>query len=64
MTARVRAGKIRTAGDPALTVRADTATRYNAMEMRVEKQVLSPTVQDGEKSDLGTQMLRIGGDRA
>ena len=30
--------------------------------MRVHKQVLSPTVKYGEKTDLGAQMLGIGGD--
>ena len=54
----------RTAGDPALTVRADAAARYDAMQMGMEKQVLSPTVQDGEEADLGAQVLRIGGDGA
>src|SRR5215471_1052289 len=33
------------------------------MQMRMEKQVLSPTVKYGEKADLGAQMLRIGSDR-
>ena len=28
----------------------------------MKKQVLSPTVKDGEKADLGAQMLGIGGD--
>jgi len=32
------------------------------MQMRMEKQVLSPTVKYGEKTDLGTQMLGIGSD--
>ena len=32
------------------------------MQMRMEKQVLSPTVKYGEKADLGAQMLRIGSD--
>ena len=30
--------------------------------MRVQKQVLSPTVKYGEKTDLGAQMLGIGSD--
>ena len=34
------------------------------MEMRVEKQVLSPTVKDGEEADLGAQVFRISGDSA
>ena len=32
------------------------------MQMRMEKQVLSPTVKYGEKTDLGAQMLGIGRD--
>ncbi len=32
------------------------------MQMRMEKQVLSPTVKYGEKADLGAQMLGIGRD--
>jgi hypothetical protein len=32
------------------------------MEMRMKKQVLSPTVRYGEKADLGAQMLGIGSD--
>ena len=32
------------------------------MQMRMEKQVLSPTVKYGEKTDLGAQMLGIGSD--
>ena len=32
------------------------------MQMRMKKQVLSPTVKYSEKADLGTQMLGIGGD--
>src|SRR5467141_3241972 len=32
------------------------------MQMRMEKQVLSPTVKYSEKADLGSQMLRIGSD--
>jgi hypothetical protein len=30
------------------------------MEMGMEKQVLSPTMEYGEKADLGSQMLGIG----
>ena len=30
------------------------------MQMRMEKQILSPTVKYGEKADLGAQMLGIG----
>ena|ERR1700720_323612 len=32
------------------------------MQMRMEKQILSPTVKYGEKADLGAQMLGIGSD--
>jgi hypothetical protein len=32
--------------------------------MRVMQQVLAPGVQDGDETDLGTQVLRVGGDGA
>ena len=32
------------------------------MQVGMEQQVLSPTVEDGEEADLGAQMLGIGGD--
>lgn len=32
------------------------------MQMRMEKQVLSPTVKNGEKADLGAQMFGIASD--
>ena len=54
----------RTAGDPALTVRADTAARHHTMQMRMKEQVLPPTVQDGEKTDLDTQVFGISSDGA
>jgi hypothetical protein len=34
------------------------------MEMGVVLQILSPAMEHGQKADLGTQMLRIGGDAA
>jgi len=34
------------------------------MQMGMEEQVLSPTVQHGEETDLRAQVLGIGGDRA
>jgi len=32
------------------------------MEVRMKQQVLSPTVQHGEKADLGAQMFGVGSD--
>jgi hypothetical protein len=34
------------------------------MQMRVEEQVLSPTVKHSEEADFRTQVLGIGGDGA
>src|SRR3954447_12806739 len=47
---------------PARTVRADTAGRNNAVNMRMMLQVLSPRMQDAQKADPSSQILRIGGD--
>jgi len=33
------------------------------MKMRVESEILAPGVKDGEETDLGTQMLGVGGNR-
>ena len=35
-----------------------------AMDVRMVQQVLTPSVQHGDKTDLGAEMTRIGGDRA
>ena len=54
----------RTAGDPMLAIRADAAAGHDTMQVRVEEQVLSPRVQNGEEADFCAQVLRIGGDGA
>jgi hypothetical protein len=38
------------------------ADRHETVEMGMEKQVLSPSVQDGEEPDLCAEVLRIGRD--
>jgi len=47
--------------DPAGSVEADAATGCDAVDMRMKQQILSPTVQDREKTDVRTEMARIGG---
>jgi hypothetical protein len=46
---------------PALTVRGQSAAGYDTVHMRVVQEILSPSVQDGDKSDLDAQMLGISG---
>jgi len=48
--------------DPARVVWRKATTRHDTMDVRVLLESLSPSVQDGEESNLGTQMLRIGRD--
>jgi hypothetical protein len=48
-------------GDPAGTVEADAATGYDPVNMGMKQQILSPVVQDREKTDVRTEMARIGG---
>lgn len=43
-------------------VRRERARGNGAVKVRMQKQVLSPGVQDADKADLGTQVFRIGGD--
>ena len=47
-----------------LAVSTDTAARHYAMHMRVMLQSLTPGMQQGDKTDLGTQVLGSGGDFA
>ena len=49
------------AADPALPIRRDATAGDDAMQMGVKKQILSPGVKDGEKTDLRAQMLGIAG---
>jgi len=59
-----RQEKARAAGDPPGTIRCNPAARDDTMQMRMEKQALSPTVQYGEEADLGAQIFGIGGNGA
>jgi hypothetical protein len=49
------------ASDPTLASRRDAATRNDAVSMRMVIEVLTPCVQDGRHSDVGTEVLAIGG---
>jgi hypothetical protein len=51
-----------TRGDPAGVVGRESAAGDEAVEVRVEAEVLSPRVEDSEKGDLSTQVLGISGD--
>lgn len=42
----------------------EATTRNDAVQVGMSQVVLPPGVEDGKKTDLGTQMLSIGGDRA
>ena len=48
--------------DPCLAVLGKSSARNHTMEMRVEEKVLSPSVQNGGKPDLRSQVFGIGGD--
>ena len=50
-----------TCANPSLMVGRESAGRDHAVDMRMEQQVLSPCVEDGEEADLGAQMFRVGG---
>lgn len=51
-------------GDPTFAVRCNTAARNDAMNVRVVKQILAQGMQDRDEADLGTQVLRVAGNRA
>ena len=42
--------------------RSKSTSRHHAVHMGVVFEVLAPGVQDRQESDLGPEMLRIGGD--
>ena len=46
---------------PSLTSWCETATGHDAMQMRMEVQILSSAMQDGEETDLHAQAFGIGG---
>ena len=48
--------------DPAGVVWGKTSGRNHTMEVGMKQQVLPPTVQHGEKTDLSAQMFRVGSD--
>jgi len=47
--------------DPAGVIGRKTSGRNQTMQMRMEQQVLPPTVQHGQEADLCAEMFRIGG---
>jgi len=49
-------------GDPSGAVKREAAARYDAVDMRMVLEVLSPGVQHAEQSDIGTQVLRVASD--
>jgi hypothetical protein len=54
--------EIRPARNPPLTIGGQSATGNDTMQVRVKLEVLSPTVQDREEADLGSQVLRVSRD--
>jgi hypothetical protein len=48
------------AGNPAGLVGGESAAGDDAMQMRMKDQSLPPGVKDGEKTDLGAEMLGVG----
>ena len=54
----------RAASDPVGTAGRNSAPADEAMQMRTMKQILSPSVQDGDPTDLCAEMFGIGGNEA
>src|SRR6266567_1443172 len=50
------------ATNPALFIGRQSSARHDTVQVWMEHQILSPTMQDREEADLGTQMFGIGGD--
>ena len=50
------------AGNPSLMIGGKPSSRDHAMHMGMMQESLSPSVQNSEKSDLGAEVLGIGGD--
>ena len=48
--------------NPARVAWIETTGGDDAMEVRMQAQVLSPRMQDAEESDPGSEMLRVGRD--
>jgi hypothetical protein len=43
-----------------VSIRCQSADRHEAVEVWMEKQILTPAVQDGEEPDLCAEVLRVG----
>ena len=50
------------ARQPLAAIRRQATTRDHAVQVRVMEQSLVPGVQHGEKTDLSSEVFRIGGD--
>ncbi|HJY87587.1 MAG TPA: hypothetical protein VKE24_12185 [Candidatus Acidoferrales bacterium] len=48
--------------DPTSAVRGETAGRNQTVDMRMEQQVLTPTVEHGKETDLCAEMFGVGRD--
>ena len=49
-------------GDPAGVIRSETASRNDAVDMRMKLQALIPAVEHAEETDLGAEMPWIASD--
>ena len=49
-------------GNPSGAVKREAAARYDAVDVRMVLEVLSPGVQNAEQSHLGTEVLRVASD--
>jgi hypothetical protein len=47
--------------DPMGVARIETAGRNDAVEMRMQSQVLSPRMQNGEEADFSSEVPGVGG---
>jgi hypothetical protein len=52
----------RATGDPSCSVERWSAAGYDAMQVWMKQEVLSPAVQDGKEADFRTEVLGIGRD--
>src|SRR2546425_144682 len=55
--------EVAAARNPAIAFWRESAAGYDAMDMRMMIELLSPGVQDGDDADVGTEVLWIGSDR-
>jgi hypothetical protein len=56
--------EVRSASNPSLLIQGESATRHDAVHVRMVEQDLAPSVEHREEADLSTQVLWIGGDGA